>query len=57
MKNGSKPAGEGRNNLSWDERIKYDLKYMERQNLIFDIQLIIKTIFKVFNKNDLYGGD
>ena len=48
---------EGRNNLSWDERIKYDLKYMERQNLIFDIQLIIKTIFKVFNKNDLYGGD
>lgn len=48
---------EGRNNLSWDERIEYDLKYIERQNLTFDIQLIIKTIFKVFNKNDLYGGD
>lgn len=35
-----------------ESRIKYDLYYIERWSLLFDIKIIILTIFKVFlNKN------
>jgi len=44
----------GRNELSWDEKITYNLRYIEnfyKLGLIYDIKLIILTVFKVF-KNE-----
>uniref|UniRef100_UPI00189E69EF sugar transferase n=1 Tax=Longibaculum muris TaxID=1796628 RepID=UPI00189E69EF len=43
----------GRNNLSWEEKINYDLKYIQNITFLNDIRIIIKTILKVFKKEDI----
>lgn len=49
----------GRNNISWEDKIKYDLEYIEKITLVNDIKIILKTIIKVFKKEDIstYGMD
>ena len=47
----------GRNNLTWDERIEYDLKYVENYSLLLDINIIFKTIGCVFNKKSIYSNN
>ena len=42
----------GRNNITWEKKFEYDLKYIERITLFGDISLIFKTIFKVFKRED-----
>jgi undecaprenyl phosphate N,N'-diacetylbacillosamine 1-phosphate transferase len=37
----------GRNSLTWDEKFKYDLQYIGRLSLLFDIKLIILSIYVV----------
>ncbi len=43
----------GRNNLSWEEKIDYDLKYMQKITCLGDIKIIVKTIGKVFARSDI----
>jgi len=43
----------GRNSLSWDEKLKLDIWYVENRNLILDIKIIFKTIFKVFKRDGI----
>ena len=43
----------GRNNISWEDKIKYDLEYIEKITLANDIKIILKTIIKVFKKEDI----
>lgn len=43
----------GRNNISWEEKINYDLKYIQNITFLNDIRIIIKTILKVFKKEDI----
>lgn len=43
----------GRNNLSWEEKTNYDLKYIQNITFLNDIRIIIKTILKVFKKEDI----
>jgi lipopolysaccharide/colanic/teichoic acid biosynthesis glycosyltransferase len=38
----------GRSNLDFDERLKLDIAYIERQSLWMDIQIIVRTIGQVF---------
>ena len=38
---------EGRNNIPWPERIKYDIKYIEHYNILYDVKIIIKTVVSV----------
>jgi undecaprenyl phosphate N,N'-diacetylbacillosamine 1-phosphate transferase len=38
----------GRNALSWEDRFKYDLEYVEKQSFSMDLNIIFKTIIKVF---------
>jgi len=33
----------GRNSISWDEKFRYDLEYVERCSLLFDFWIMIKT--------------
>jgi lipopolysaccharide/colanic/teichoic acid biosynthesis glycosyltransferase len=34
----------GRNTLPWSQRIKYDLEYVEKASLLFDLQVIAQTL-------------
>lgn len=43
----------GRNNLSWEEKIDYDLKYMQKITCLGDIKIIVKTIGKVLARSDI----
>ncbi len=44
----------GRNELTWDEKIKYDLVYLDRMNFIFDMKIILFTIVKVLKNEGSY---
>lgn len=38
----------GRNAITWDDKIKWDLKYIEEVTFIGDVKLVIKTAMQVF---------
>ena len=42
----------GRNNITWEEKINYDLNYVNNITLIDDIKIVFKTIIKVFKRED-----
>jgi Sugar transferases involved in lipopolysaccharide synthesis len=46
----------GRNNVDWDERLKYDIKYVENITFIRDVKIIIRTIGKVLGRRDIASG-
>lgn len=43
----------GRNNISWEEKLQYDLEYIEKISLWIDIKIIFKTIIKVLACKDI----
>ena len=43
----------GRNNISWEEKFKYDLQYIDRVAFLEDMRIIYRTIFKVANQDDI----
>lgn len=46
----------GRNSLLWEERIKYDVWYVENWSLWLDFKIILKTIYLIFIKQEgVYG--
>jgi len=47
----------GRNAISWDERIKLDVWYVENWSLWLDFKIMLKTIKVVIKKEGLYGRD
>lgn len=48
----------GRNSLTWEERIKYDVWYVENWCLWLDIKIIFLTIYLIFIKQEgVYGKD
>ena len=40
----------GRNNMSWPERIQYDIEYVKNFSFWFDIVIIFQTVLTVFKK-------
>ena len=42
----------GRNGISWEDKYKYDLKYIEDISLWKDIGIVLKSIFKSFFKKE-----
>jgi undecaprenyl phosphate N,N'-diacetylbacillosamine 1-phosphate transferase len=44
----------GRNNLSWPEKIKYDVQYVENFNLLLDIKILVKTIWVILGREGTY---
>lgn len=44
----------GRSNLSWEESVRLDLRYVENWTLAQDIQILWKTIGAVFGKSGAY---
>ncbi|SHE87267.1 Sugar transferase involved in LPS biosynthesis (colanic, teichoic acid) [Atopostipes suicloacalis DSM 15692] len=47
----------GRNNISWEMRLGYDIQYVNELSLLLDLQILIHTIFKVLKKENVtvYG--
>ena len=47
----------GRNNIgSWEERFRYDLEYICKCSLFFDIKILFLTVAKVFKRSDILVG-
>lgn len=44
----------GRNALSWEERIKYDVEYVRKFNFLFDLKILFLTIGSVFKRKNVY---
>ena len=43
----------GRNAISWEEKFKYDIEYVDRLNFFLDMRIIFLTIKKVLKKEDI----
>jgi len=43
----------GRNLLPWDERLELDVQYVERQSLILDLSILLKTFYRVIARKDI----
>jgi len=47
----------GRNQLSWDEKIVYDLQYIDKfqkYGVLLDLLILAKTVIKVFKREGIY---
>ena len=43
----------GRNNVSWDRRFKFDVEYVNNISFRFDLKIFLMTIQKVFKRSDI----
>ncbi|MGL4944879.1 MAG: sugar transferase [Cetobacterium sp.] len=43
----------GRNAISWDEKFKYDVQYVERYSFFMDMKILFLTVKKVFIKEGI----
>lgn len=43
----------GRNNLSWEERLEYDTYYAEHVSLMLDIKILYQTVMNVLSHKDV----
>ena len=46
----------GRNAISWEEKFKFDVEYVDKISLLFDLKIIFKTIKKVFVSEGISSG-
>ena len=47
----------GRNDISWDEKVGYDNRYVDdfkRYGVLTDIVILIESVFKVFRREQIY---
>lgn len=48
---------EGRNGITWDEKVDFDNRYIDifqKQGVIVDIKILLKTLVNVFMSKDIY---
>ena len=43
----------GRNNITWEQKFEYDLKYIQKITFWGDIKIILGTVVKVFKRSDV----
>lgn len=43
----------GRNNISWEEKLKYDQEYVKHITFFGDLKIVIRTFFNVLKKEDI----
>lgn len=43
----------GRNAIDWEEKFKYDIKYIEKITMCGDIQILFQTVGKVLKRSDI----
>ena len=43
----------GRNSLSWEDKFRYDVEYVDNLNFLMDAQIILKTVGKLFAREGI----
>ncbi|MEF3191924.1 MAG: sugar transferase [Campylobacterales bacterium] len=43
----------GRNALSWEEKFRLDVEYVDKQSFLFDLKIILLTLSKVFKREGI----
>ena len=43
----------GRNSISWEEKFRLDLEYIDKQSIFLDVKILWKTIVKVLQRKDI----
>ena len=44
-----------RNSATWDERIAYDVEYVDKFSVLFDIRILLETVKVVLNSRNIYA--
>lgn len=44
----------GRNSIGFDEMVDLDLQYIRKRSILFDIKIILKTVFVLFGSKDAF---
>lgn len=47
----------GRNLLTWRERVEYDLWYVDKWSILLDLRIILKTFWVILRREGLFGED
>ena len=47
----------GRNLLSWEEKFKYDLEYVDKVNLVLDLKIIFRTFRVLLSKKGINNSE
>lgn len=47
----------GRNTISWEEKFKLDVHYVDHQSFFFDLKILFLTVGKVFLPQDINAGE
>ncbi|MCD6379890.1 sugar transferase [bacterium] len=47
----------GRNSLSWSEKIEYDIWYVEKRSFLMNMKIMFLTLPVLFKKNGLYASE
>lgn|GEM_PF-5066844 len=42
----------GRKSLDWPRRIQYDVEYIDRMSIIFELRILARTVVKVLSMGD-----
>lgn len=43
----------GRNRISWDDKFKLDIEYVENMSFLFDLKVLFVTVVKVVKRSDI----
>lgn len=43
----------GRNAISWEQKFAYDVEYVERQSMLFDLKILVLTALKVVRREGI----
>jgi len=47
----------GRNAISWDEKLQYDVEYVEKLSFLLDFKIVLMTVGKVLKRSDIIQDD
>jgi len=47
----------GRNQLSWEEKFRFDINYIENISFIMDLKILLKTVLIIFKTNEVNRSD
>ncbi len=43
----------GRNSISWEEKFRLDVEYVNRQSFLFDLKILFKTVLNVLRREGI----
>lgn len=47
----------GRNSITWDEKLDWDIKYIENVSFWGDVKILFQTIYEVFKRSGINDGE